>query len=178
MQGSNISVGPKGEIYVFYGDFTEIETFDLSLPFPASFLNARMTAASIMAAKSPDGGDTWTRSMVRDMCSPPPCRAAGTDAHETFNTPAFRVGSLPFGGVSPDAKAVYATWAEWDSVFFSFDPGTARDFAVAQGDIMFAHSVDGGETWEDAIQVNNDADTTDQFFPAMTVTPGGIVHVV
>ncbi len=177
MQGSNISVGPKGEIYVFYGDFTEIETFDLTLG--GAFVNAQMTAAKIMLAKSTDGGTGWVRTVARDMCSPLPCRAAGTDAHETFNTPVFRVGSLPFGGVSPDGKFVYAVWAEWNSVVFSFDPATNRDFGVSDGNILFARSTDGGATWEPAIRVNDDTTTNDQYFPAMLVQPqGGIVHVV
>ncbi len=177
MQGSNIAVGPKGEINVFYGDFTEIETFNFALAFPASFINARMTAAKIMAAKSTDGGLTWTRSVVRDMCNPMPCRSAGTDAHETKNTPVFRVGTIPFGGVSPDGKFTYAIWAEWNNVAFSFDPATNRDFAVSRGNIMFARSTDGGTTWESATQVNDDTGVNDKYQPAMVVR-GGTIHAV
>jgi hypothetical protein len=179
MQGSNISVAPKGDVYVFYGDFTEVETFDITLPFPASFLNAQMLAAKIMVAKSTDGGLTWARTIVNDLCSPGPCRSAGTDAHETKNTPRFRVGTFPFGGVSPDGKFVYATWGEYNFVTFSFDAGTGRDFGVSDGEIKFARSTDGGATWGSALRVNDDTTTNDQFFPAMVVQPeGGLIHIV
>lgn len=178
MQGSYIAVGPGGDIHVLYGDFTEIETFDLNLPFPASFVNAQMTAAKIMAATSVDGGLTWSRSVVRDMCDPAPCRAAGTDAHETRNTPVFRVGTIPFGGAGRDGDSVYAVWAEWNSVTFSFDPPTNRDFAVSGGKIMFARSTDGGATWEPAIRVDDDTGSHDKYQPAMVVQPQGVVHVV
>ncbi len=177
MQGSYIAVGPKGEIYVFYGDFTEIETFDFRKPFPDSFLNARMIAAKIMVAKSTDGGSTWTRSVVNDMCSPAPCRSAGTDS-TIFSTPPFRMGTLPFGDVGPNGNFVYAVWAEYQSVTFLFDAPTNRDFRVANGDIMFARTADGGLTWEPAIRVNDDATTNDQFMPAMVAQPDGAIHIV
>jgi hypothetical protein len=175
MQGSNISVGPKGEIHVVYGDFTEIETFDHTLK--DEFVNAVMTAAKIRSATSTDEGLTWSRSTVRDMCSPAPCRSAGTDSAETKNTPVFRVGTTPFTSVGPD-KNVYAVWAEWDSVTFSFDPGTNRDFAVSGGKIMFARSLDGGVTWQPAILINDDTTQRDKFFPAMYVGPGGNIQIV
>lgn len=176
MQGSNISVGPRGEIHVFYGDFTEIETFDHTSG--DAFVNAQMTAAKIMVATSRDEGSTWSRSIVRDMCSPASCRSAGTDSHETKNTTLFRVGTIPFGGVGQNGKFVYAVWGEWNSVTFSFDPFTNRDFAVSGGIIMFARSSDGGATWEPAIRVNDDTTTKDKFFPAMFVQPQGDIHVV
>jgi hypothetical protein len=185
MQGSNISVAPNGDVYVFYGDFTDVANFTCKDPpctATTAYNGIQMTAAKIMVAKSTDGGLTWTRTVVNNMCSPGPCRSAGTDAHETKNTPAFRVGTFPFGGTSPDGNFVYATWGEYNSVngsASSFDAGTGRDFAVSDGDIKFARSTDGGATWEPAIRINDDATTNDQFFPAMAVQPeGGLIHVI
>ncbi len=175
MQGSNIAVGANGDIYVAYGDFTETETFDLTT---GAFANAQMNAAKIMVAKSTDAGATWTRTVARDMCSPAPCRSAGTDSHETKNTPVFRVGTIPFIGAGPNGKLVYVTWAEWNSVTFSFDPPTNRDFAVSDGETRFARSTDGGATWEPAIRVNDDAGTADQFFPALVVSPYGTIQEI
>ena len=167
MQGSNIAVGPKGEIYVFYGDFTERESFDATAGF--AFVNAQMLAAKIMSSKSNDEGANWNRTVVRDMCSGGPCRSAGTDAHETKNTPAIRVGTEPFGGVGPGGKNIYVVWGEWKSVVFGFDAGTNKDFAVSEGEIMFTRSTDGGTTWEPAIRIDGDTGTNDKFFANMVV---------
>jgi hypothetical protein len=68
-------------------------------------------------------------------------------------------------------------WTEWNSVVFDFDPGSNRDFGVSDGNIMFAHSGDGGATWDSAVRVNDDTGTNDQFFPAMAAGPGNQVHV-
>src|SRR5437867_412944 len=172
MQGSSISIGPKGEIYVIYSDNTEVETFDFRGSTP-TFLDARMVAAKIMMAKSTNGGSSWSRSVVRDMCSPAPCRSAGTDAH-VANAPYFRVGSNPTASAS--GGLVFAAWAEYRSVTFA--PVGGRDFAVSNGDIFFARTTDGGATWQPAIKVNDDTTTNDQFFPAMVARQGGVVHIV
>jgi hypothetical protein len=47
-------------------------------------------------------------------------------------------------------------------------------------DILLVRSEDGGNTWSQPLQVNDDAEnsTADQFFPFVDVSPLGDVHVV
>lgn len=60
------------------------------------------------------------------------------------------------------------------------DPEEAED---RDRDIFFVRSEDGGETWSDPLQLNLDGgggpnSTADQFFPAISVNPDGVVDVV
>jgi uncharacterized repeat protein (TIGR01451 family) len=82
-----------------------------------------------------------------------------------------RGGGQPIIGTSPtDPNVVYAVWSE--------DPAGIDD-----SDILFARSLDGGNTWSAPIRVNNDVnppgDFFSQFWPTMAVDPSdGEIDIV
>lgn len=76
----------------------------------------------------------------------------------------------------------------WIDVDVSGGPGHGNVYVCASvdrnsnndpGDVMFAKSTDGGQTWEDPIRINDDAGTTNyQWFGTMSVAPNGRIDVV
>jgi hypothetical protein len=73
----------------------------------------------------------------------------------------FRTASFP-------AVAVNPTNANHLFVVYNDDPAGADS-----GNIYFRQSINGGATWTAQVQLNNDATTRLQFFPAIAVTPDG-----
>jgi hypothetical protein len=67
-------------------------------------------------------------------------------------------------GTTKTGGSLYLTWA---------------DYASGDTDVYLAASHDGGQSWGDPVRVNNDTvgNGIDQFFPAVTVTDEGWVHV-
>jgi len=67
-------------------------------------------------------------------------------------------------------------------------PGHGNVYVVASvyrysngdpGDVMFARSTDGGQTWDDPIRINNDELTMDhQWFGTLSVAPNGRIDIV
>ena len=57
---------------------------------------------------------------------------------------------------------LYVTWA---------------DYSSGNADIMLSYSHDNGGSWQGPVKVNNDTTKNDQFFPAVTVSQEGWVHV-
>lgn len=54
-----------------------------------------------------------------------------------------------------------------------------NDYHNGNSDIVLIRSEDGGNTWSDPIQVNDDLNSTaDQFFPFISVSSNGDVHIV
>ncbi|MER3439279.1 MAG: hypothetical protein C4346_17775, partial [Chloroflexota bacterium] len=52
------------------------------------------------------------------------------------------------------------------------------DKPTDDGDIYLMRSFDGGKTWKDPVRVNQDRTNRAQFFPAITVGPDGVVHLM
>ena len=57
---------------------------------------------------------------------------------------------------------LYVTWA---------------DSSNGDADIFLAYSQDNGGSWNGPVRVNNDTTQNDQFFPAVSVSEEGWVHV-
>lgn len=54
-----------------------------------------------------------------------------------------------------------------------------RDSNTDPGDVMFARSTDGGQTWDDPVRINDDEFEMDtQWFGTMSVAPNGRIDVV
>ena len=54
-----------------------------------------------------------------------------------------------------------------------------NDYGNGNSDILITRSEDGGATWSEPMQVNDDENSTaDQYFPWIDVSPKGDVHVV
>jgi len=111
--------------------------------------------------RSRDFGDTW--EAIRPIINIVP--NGNTLTNGTFRTPTMPVMVVdntdgPFSG------SVYITW---------------NDRGTGDADVLLACSRDGGETWSDNYtRVNNDTvgNGADQFFPAMTISDQGWLHLM
>lgn len=109
----------------------------------------------IVIQKSTDGGQTWSNGSFTGMAHP-----KDQDKH--------------WAVVDTNTNAIYITWTQFDN-YGSEDP---KD----ESNILFSKSLDGGETWSEALQVNtipgncldNDS-TTEGAVPA--VGPDGTIYV-
>ena len=72
----------------------------------------------------------------------------------------FRSNSFAQAAVNPVSGAIYLVYND--------DPAGAD-----RGNIFFRQSTNGGATWSAATIVNDDAGTTDQFFPTLAIDPSG-----
>lgn len=87
--------------------------------------------------------------------------ASTTPAGDLELNGGFRSNSFPQAVVNPITGDIY--------VVFN-DVGIAEDDSA---DAYFTQSTDGGTSWSAPQQLNDDPTTTDQFFPAIAVTPDG-----
>ncbi|MFN7974887.1 MAG: putative Ig domain-containing protein [Acidobacteriota bacterium] len=100
---------------------------------------------------------------------------------------AFRHGQFPQIAVSPQSPStVYMTWNHadpgnpaWDTTYVANccnGASTPRTFNA--GDIAFARSTDGGQTWTAPKRLDDDPplNAKDQWFPALTVSGNGTIH--
>jgi hypothetical protein len=113
----------------------------------------------IMVARSNDGGRTFARPVkvdaVFDLCP-----RIVFNACSLLNT-RFRVNSFPALAVDAHDGRVYVTWG---------------DYRSGNADVLASMS-DDGKRWSRSVRVNDDRTTTDQFFPAVALTPAGDVTI-
>ena len=72
----------------------------------------------------------------------------------------FRSNEFPHAAINPVTGDIYVTFA---------NRGTGAD----QADAFLVQSTDGGATFGTPVRINDDATTTDQWFPTLAVTPDG-----
>ena len=97
----------------------------------------------------------------------PGCALTGVDGDlglTDLTGRSFRTNAFPQAAVNPVTGAIYVVYD---------DVGTAPG---DKSDIYFRQSTDGGTTWDQAIRVNDDKTTNDQWQPGLAVTPDG-THV-
>jgi uncharacterized repeat protein (TIGR03803 family) len=113
-------------------------------------------AGHVMFSKSTDGGNTW---------SAPRSMATATSRGLLANT-SIGVDNYPMIAVDdsdgPDAGNLYVSIYTWS--------GTHMQVQVIR-------STDGGMTWSQPVRLTPKTDTHDQFFPAISVSPTGLVGV-
>ncbi|HET6405824.1 MAG TPA: sialidase family protein [Candidatus Thermoplasmatota archaeon] len=112
-------------------------------------------AGGIVVAISHDGGASFADAILAVETED-----AGMEAE-------YRSGGMPFivaddSADSPHYGNVYLAW---------------QDTRDGDRDIFVSRSTDGGKTWSEPVKVS-DAPRGDQFFPAMSVGPDGILDVV
>lgn len=151
-QGVNISIGPDGEVYAIWAIYD-------SWPSDES---------AIGMAKSLDGGATWEPA-VRIVSNTRGIRNTGVNK-------SMRVNSFPTSAVDcsngPDAGALYVTWA---------NVGTPGINTGSDIDVYVVKSSDGGESFSDAIKVNQDEAGLGKqhYFPWIACDPAnGILSIV
>jgi hypothetical protein len=84
--------------------------------------------------------------------------------YSNTNSSMFRSNAYPQAAVNPVNGDIYLVYDD--------QPKGSAD----KGDIFFTMSGDGGNTWSKSIRVNDDTTTTDQWQPALALTPDG-THV-
>ncbi len=108
-------------------------------------------------ATSADGGTTFTRPVVAGTYREVPYR---------LRTASFRYGALPSMAAGPSGEVYIVQGAR-----------SAED-PVDDSDVLLFRSLDGGDSWDPGVQVNNDGTDASQFFPQITVSPNGNLHVM
>jgi hypothetical protein len=112
--------------------------------------------ARLLMSKSTDNGRTWTAKVV--------------DSSGIVCVPCL---TTPEAAVDPRTGDVYVVWEQSDS-----GPPGPRD----DRNIWFMRSSDGGETWTERRQLNDDIDPDrrpnyDQMFPGVSIAPNGRIDV-
>jgi hypothetical protein len=154
VQGSNVAVGPDGEVYVVWERATNFITRDLRV------------------RKSTDGGATFGAAQT---ISPITCVG---DCYALVG--GFRSGfEFPMLAVDRSTKAtrgnVYVAWHDGRRVRVP-DVESPNGF-YGYADILLSRSTDGGATWSAPAQVNRLDGQTDQFQPGLAVDGSGDVGV-
>ena len=116
-------------------------------------------AARIVMQKSTDFGVTFGQPIAVTVL-----RTTGVNGDLGLTDLAgrsFSTNAYPQAAVNPVTGAIYVVYD---------DVGTAPG---DKADIYFRQSTNGGTTWSQAIRVNDDKTTNDQWQPAIAVTPDG-----
>jgi hypothetical protein len=147
IQGPNVTVGPDHAVYVSWWQE----------PVPGN-LNFK---PEILMSKSTDGGVTFGDPVTVTKLNTPYMNGDLflTDSSGQYS---FRTNALPQAVVNPVTGDIYVAYDDW---------GNAK--GTDKGNIYFTESTDGGQKWSKPVQVNDDATTNDQWFPALAVTPDG-----
>jgi hypothetical protein len=115
--------------------------------------------AAIMIAKSSDGGRTFSSPIQAGFVREPHFRTRNTN---------FRY----WGTVFPQLAI-----GPQDEIYI-LSTGVPSDKIADDGDIYLFRSFDQGGTWEAPVRVNADDTNRVQFFPSITVSGDGLVHVM
>lgn len=84
-----------------------------------------------------------------------------TGIRQGTSTPSgFRSNSYPHAAVNPVNGHIYVTY-------------NSSTGGIDHGDIFYVLSIDNGSTWSAPVKVNDDATTTDQWQPTISVSPDG-----
>jgi hypothetical protein len=181
--GTQVAVGPEGEIYVVWVDSSRSRIwFVRSLDGGATFSRpTRILKAAAAGHESPCFPGAPTRHVLNG------------DIRIPYNLPSLAVDTS--GSSDPDAPdynpsrgRVYVAITHDDD---ADDPGAAEwPFSLDESDVAFTYSSDRGSTWANTVQpspddpdreptfiVNDDGSSTDQFNPQVAVDDRGRVAV-
>ncbi len=145
VQGGFVTVGPDHTVYVFWWNYN--------------------TSENILMSKSTDLGQTFTNPVIVTRLNTNSSGNNNGDLGLTYsntNSRTFRTNAYPQATVNPVTGDIYV-------VYNDAPKGGTKDKA----DIFFTMSSDGGNTWSSPLRVNDDTTTTDQWQPAMALTPDG-----
>ncbi|CBE67408.1 MAG: exo-alpha-sialidase [Candidatus Methylomirabilis oxygeniifera] len=157
VQGSQVAVGPAGEVYVAWEAF------------------AASGASEIDIRKSTDNGSTFGPLVkVNDAI----CAGSCARLQGNFRSSEFPTLAVDRSGTSTNGY-VYIAWNDGRNL-------TVPDFwvgAYGYTDILFSRSTDGGATWLAPVRVNNNPEPlssglgTDQYQPGIAVDKAGKIGV-
>ncbi|MDQ3248449.1 MAG: IPT/TIG domain-containing protein, partial [Chloroflexota bacterium] len=110
-------------------------------------------------ARSDDGGSSWEK----------PTRIA------SFLEPGYRPRNAFFRyWASAFPKVAVGPKDELYVIYTALPPDKPYD----EGDVFFIRSTDGGKRWSRPKALNQDESNSVQFFPAVAVSPNGVIHVM
>jgi hypothetical protein len=150
-QGSFVEVGTGGEVYALW-----------------------TSGGGIQLRRSMDYGETWDdqqQILERNNAGMP-----GLSARD-------RRGGFPMlatdrSADSPNSDALYVAWQD------ACSSAVWEPACDGRPNIYFSSSFDKGDTWSSPIRINDDRDADGQFsaenyqiFPAISVSPGGVIDV-
>lgn len=162
-QGSQPAVAPDGTVYVAW-----LRGF-LS---PTFGQGAAGVFPQIRVVSSTDFGATWTPSvLVADICSGDLFPPAGYNRPSSNSFPRTAVAQS-----GPDRGRVYVTWQDCRIANLGTQADTGG-FGNPDTDIYVSFSDDGGSTWSAPELVAGGGDGLIQFWPTISVQPGGNVDV-
>jgi hypothetical protein len=114
---------------------------------------------TIFVDRSTDGGKTWqTTSGSISVASVPPLQYANTTFRDGIED-TFAVGN------HLDSQGTYPLYVAYE------------DYSAGVDNVLLTASYDGGSSWTQPVQVNDNAGATDEFQPNLSVAPDGTVSV-
>jgi hypothetical protein len=155
-------VGPDGTVYVF---FRNTDT-----PAENQFLMVKSTDGGITFSEPVKVAADFDVNYPTGATTRPDCITRGQGKNRrVLSNSCFRVNSYGGPAVAPDGT-LYLVWSD------NRNGNNLR----SDTDVFLVRSSDGGESWSDAIRVNQDpvGNGKDQFFPWPAVAPDGTVYVV
>jgi len=153
--------GPSGGVSIFSGGQGAFVAVGTDHAVYAFYYNG---STSILVRKSTDYGVTFGAAVTIYSGL-----TGGTNGdlgltgmrQGTATFSAFRSNSFPHVAVNPVSGHLYAT--------FNNNPA-----GTDKANVYMVMSTDGGATWTAPVQINDDGTTTDQWQPAIAVTPDGV----
>ncbi len=112
----------------------------------------------MMFSKSTDGGNTWSQPQLMTKVTFPPNGELPKTGQRVENYPVIGVDNSS----GPHAGNLYVAMYTWTGTYLR---------------VQVIRSTDGGRTWSKPVPVAPASDTHDQFFPALSVSPTGLVGV-
>jgi hypothetical protein len=113
----------------------------------------------MMFSKSGDGGNVWAPPLLMATVKMPHFwQLPNTKGERVFNYPVIAVDNSD----GPYAGNLYVAMYTWTGTYLR---------------VQVIRSSDGGKTWSKPVPVAPASDTHDQFFPALSVSPKGLVGV-
>jgi hypothetical protein len=143
-QNAFVTIGPDHTVYVFSW-------------------NGSKPSENIQMTKSTDQGQTFSQPVVvaKLKTNGSPLGDLGLTYSNT-NSSSFRSHVFPQAAVNPATGDIYVVYHD-----------ESKENSNDKADIFFTMSTDGGNTWSSPLRVNDDMTTTDQWQPALALTPDG-----
>lgn len=155
-------VGPDGTVYVFFRN--------QDTPAENQFLMVKSSDGGVSFGDPIKVADDFDINYPTGRTTRLDCVARGQGAgRRVLSNSCFRVNSYGGPAVAPDGT-LYLIWSD----------NRNGNNVHSDTDVFLARSTDAGESWSDAIRVNQDpvGNGKDQFFPWPAVAPDGTVYVV